>query len=276
MIASAHATNPDVDAGAWAPLQEFVPSILAELPMSAILTHAQFPGLHLESWAQEEAMDALSEFFDAVEEDGVEGGIMLAFPGVEGSSIPGDGMDVGVRTALERLENYRRFGAAAAASVVSPEQEWPEPFSRDLPQDRRAREVWASLEQLAVVALSARDDQRIRTDVDPTEAVLSEGTCVDMALLSPRSTLDASIPGDHEDRSWNLTHAAQEFAYGKLIEGLRDPEATAPVSRVVATLGPRCPWGNKRGYGFCMVTTWYDVRRLERIAADMLEGEDQP
>jgi len=263
----------------WAPLQQLDRQVSRRFCSAAILSLAQFPGFHLGAQAQSEALDVLDEYFGGVTQHEVEGGTMLSFPGVVGSSIPGDGMDVGVRTALERVENYRRFGAAAAASVLGSDEAWPEPFSRDLPEGSRSAELWMSLEHLAVIALATQDDRMIRVDIDPLETIsdVRRPSCLDTGMFLPRAdlaTLDASIPGVHDVPSWKITHATQRSVYEKLLETLRDESVSAPVSRVVAAVGPRCPWGNKRGYDMRMVDAWYEVRRLERIAGDALEGED--
>lgn len=265
--------------GAWAPAQALNKEVAAPLSLPALLTLAQFPSFHLTVDAQADALEALKEYFAEVDEEDVEGGTMLAFPGVEGSSIPEDGMDVGIRTALERVENYRRFGAAAAASVVAPHCAWPQPFSRDLPDDAHEADIWQSLEQLAVVVLAYRDARQIRVDVDPTGTVLDDRleACVGDELVLPLrspTTPAPEISEDENDKSWQLTHDTQVRAYQELLAALSDPQTTAPVSRTVAAVAPRCPWGDKPRYGLRMTTLWYDVRRLERIADAALDQEE--
>lgn len=266
---------------AWAPAQPLDKEVAAVLSLPALLTLAQFPSFHLTADAQIDALNALEEYFAEVDEENVEGGTLLAFPGVEGSSIADDGMDVGVRSALERLENYRRFGAAAAASVVAPDCAWPKPFSRDVPFDAHEADIWQSLEQLATVALARRDGRQIRADVDPTGTVLDDRleACVGDELVVPLrspTTPAPEISDDQEDQSWQLTHDAQVRAYQELLSALSEPLTTAPVSRAVATIAPRCPWGDKQRYGLRMTTLWYDVRRLERLADARLSEEENP
>jgi hypothetical protein len=263
----------------WAPAQTLDKQVAAPLSLPALLTLAQFPSFHLTVDAQADAIDALEQYFVEVDEEDADGGTLLEFPGVDGSSIPEDGMAVGIRSALERVENYRRFGAAAAASVVAPHCAWPEPFSRDLPDDAHQLDVWQSLEQLAVVALAHRDTQQIRVDVDPIGTVLDDRleACVGDELVLPLrapTTLAPEISDDEDDESWQLTHDAQVHAYQELLAALSDSQTTAPVSRAVAALAPRCPWGDKQRYGLRMTTLWYDVRRLERIADATLDQEE--
>lgn len=267
--------------GPWAPAQPLDKEVAATLPLPALLTLAQFPSFHLTVDAQADALDALEQYFAEVDEEEVEGGTLLGFPAVEGSSIPEDGMDVGVRTALERLENYRRFGAAAATSVVAPDCVWPEPFSRDLPSGAHEGDIWRSLEQIATVALARRDERQLRVDVDPTGTVLDDRleACVGDELVLPLrspTTPAPEISDDQEDESWQLTHDAQVRAYKELLVALSDPLTTAPVSRAVAAVAPRCPWGDKQRYGLRMTTLWYDVRRLERLADARLSEEENP
>lgn len=256
----------------WAPMQQLDQAVGAHLPLSALLTVSQFPGFHLSVDAQRVALDAVAEYLDAVEEVPEEDDtVTINFPGVEGSSIPDDGMEVVVARALDRVENYRRFAAAAAASALAPACAWPEPFSLDIPDDPREAAVWQSLEQIAVVALAARDETRVRVDVDPAVTVLDDKleACVpENAVLPLRSptTLAPELDGDPEDASWQISHATQVEAFALLRDQLSDPDATAPVSVTVAALAPRCPWGDKRRYGLRMTTLWHDVRRLERVA----------
>jgi hypothetical protein len=262
----------------WTPAQPLDKGVAAQLPLRALLTLAQFPSFHLTVDAQADALDALEEYFSEVEEEDLDGGTVLTFPGVEGSSIPEDGMDVGIKTALERVENYRRFGAAAAGSVVAPDCTWPHPFSRDISTDAHEAAVWQSLEQLAVVVLARRDARQIRVDVDPTGTVLDDRleACVGDELMLPLrapTTPAPELSGDADDESWQLTHETQVRAYQELLAALSNPLTTAPVSRVVAALAPRCPWGDKQRYGLRMTMLWYDVRRLERLADAAIDKE---
>lgn len=263
---------------AWASLRPLDHQVAAQLPLPALLTLKQFPGFHLTTQAQADALEALEEYFAAVEETEAEGGTMLEFPGVEGSSIPEDGMTVGVARALDRVENYRRFGAAAVASVLAPDCAWPEPFSTDLPDDAKGADVWQSLEQLAVVALAARDELLVRVDVDPATTVLDDRleACLPEDLVLPirsPTTLAPELGGDPEDVSWQTSHDGQVQAFALLRDHLADPDVTAPAAMTVAALAPRCPWGDKRRYGLRMTTLWHEVRRLERIADQPREEE---
>lgn len=254
----------------WSPAIRIDHDASLALSHPALLTSAQFPGFQLSPEAQAEALDTLAEYFGEVEEEAVEEGVMLDFPGVEGSSIPDDGMVVGVTRSLERVLNYRRFGAAAVASVLAPECPWPEPFSTEIPDDPKAADVWMALEELAVVALADRDEAQIRVDVDPAGTVLDDllEACVGGELVLPirsPTTLSPKI-GATDDESWQMTHAAQEQAFALLSAHLANPDTTAPVSATVAEMAPRCPWGNKSEYGLRMTSLWHDVRRLEQIA----------
>lgn len=253
----------------WGPLIPLSPSSVQTLSLPAVLTLQQFPGFHLAGEIQPEALALVREYVDAVEESEEEGNLMLDFPGVEDSSIPEDGQTVGVDRQLDRVENYMRFAAAAAAATLAPDCAWPEPFSTQAPEDPHAAAVWRSLEYLAVVALAERDERQIRVDVDPEITVLDDllEACmpedVVLPLRSP-TTLAPDLGGD-DDASWQISHTAQINAFSVLQDQLSDPDATAPSSAAVAALAPRCPWGDKVRYGLAMTTLWYDVRRLERI-----------
>lgn len=255
----------------WAPSQRLDAQVATALPLPALLTLTQFPGFHLSGAAQQDALEALHEYFAAVEETDADEGTLLDFPGVEGSSIPDDGMVVGVTRALDRIENYRRFGAAAAASMIAPTCEWPEPFSSDVPADPKAAAIWQSLEHLAVVALASRDERQIRVDVEPTGTVLDDRleACVPAELLralrSP-TTLAPELGGDAEDESWQLSHQGQITAFAQFQEHLADPDVTAPIALTAAAIAPRCPWGDKSTYGLRMTMVWHDLQRLEQLA----------
>lgn len=265
---------------AWAPEQAFDRHVASGLSEPAALTLAQFQSFHLAPSAQDAALAFIDDYFGQVEEYEDVRGTVLAFPAVPGSSIDEGGQEVVVTTALERVENYRRFGAAVAAAALSPSCVWPPPFSREVPEQPRAAQVWQSLEQVATVALARRDEVQIEVDVDPIWTVLDDRleACIDNELiheLRDPTTLAPEIDGDHDDPSWQLTHAAQIKAYQGLLADLGNPDVTAPISRTVVALAPRCPWGDKR-YGLRMTTMWYDVRRLERLADAALFQEASP
>lgn len=265
----------------WSPLGRMDAGAVEGLSMSAVLSVAQFPGVHLTPASQRDAMDALREYFAEVEEFDEDDYVRISFPGVVGSMIPEDGSEVGVQSALERLENYRRFGAAAAVAVLAPECAWPEPFSQDLPEDLQAQQVWRSLEHLAVVALSDRDQAQLRVDIDPIATVLDDRleACIGeefMHELRSPTSLSPKLGDNPDDVSWQLTHQAQEQLYEALSAALSNPDTTAPVTMAVMSVAPRCPWGDKQRYGLRMTTMWHEAKRLEDLAYDDLRGEATP
>jgi hypothetical protein len=271
MIGPAQRPTQECLQGVWAIRQPLSSTI--SLPPPARMTVGQFPGFALTEQAQRDAMEALLEYVAAVEE--VEEGdyVRLSFPGVEQSSIPPDGQEVGIQTALERSENYRRFGAAAAAAVVAPACEWPEPFSRDEPETPKAQQVWRSLEHMAVIALAARDQTVLEVDIAPVATVLEDRleACIGPGLMRPLRdpvSLAPEIGEDTGDQSWQMTHDAQIQAYQALQAALADPSVTNPITRTVTAVAPQCAWADKTRYGLNMTTMWYEVRRLEDMAYD--------
>jgi hypothetical protein len=226
-----------------------------------MMTLQQFSGLHLALNIQPKALALVTQYVDDVAEHEVEGSRVLEFPG---------GIEVEAQRQLERVQAYMRFAAAAVAPLLAPECAWPEPGSLERPADPRESAVWISLEQLAVVALSERDTRPIHIDTDPQTTVLDDllEACVPDDVVLPLRSPTTLAPelGNDEDASWQISHAAQIQAFETLQDQFSDPDTTAPVSTAVATVAPRCPWGDKTRYGLAMTALWYDVRRLARIA----------
>lgn len=255
--------------GVWSPSTKFDPPAISELSLPAVMTLRQFPGFYLDPEVQADAIAVVQRYVDSVKESDADGGMLLEFPSPQESTI------VHVDRALDRVESYMRFSAAAAAAAVAPDCAWPDPMSDELPEEPRAAAVWQSLERLAVVALAERDGAQIRVDVDPQTTILDDflEACVPDDVVLPLRSATTLAPelGDDHDPSWQISHGAQVNAFSVLQERLADPHTTAPASAAVAAVAPGCPWGDKTRYGLAMTTLWYDVRRLERFA-DMKEA----
>lgn len=268
---AAKTSGPACLAAIWASQGGLSPDATKDLPIPAILTLGQFPSISLTPAASAKAFRLLRERFANTQETQGEEALLIAFPAAT----------VTARTERERVAHYRRFGAAHVAEALAPGCAWPDPRSDQIPVDPKEEAVWRSLGDLAVVALSARDGEQIPVDVDPSGTVLDDRleACVAGDVLLPLrspTTLAPELRVGDDDRSWHLTHDAQVRAYEALLYALSDLDVTAPVSRVVVGLGPRCPWDQKARYGLRMTTLWYEVRRLEQIAAATLEEEEEP